>query len=153
MDVVEFYCKDCSKNFLLYAHLYDHISSDHNCDTYHFYCNSCHTMMNTLGSYFKHFGIVKNYFTFCESAYYHSKRINIVRALHFHSPSYTRIIESSYRPRIVVIDGLIGVGKSSICNYLQTHFTEQLDVFPEPVSEFQNLNGVNMLVSCYCCCC
>ncbi|XP_031639136.1 deoxynucleoside kinase-like, partial [Contarinia nasturtii] len=47
------------------------------------------------------------------------------------------------RPFTVLIEGNIGVGKSTFLQYFKQY--ETVEVIPEPVDAWQNLNGSNML--------
>lgn len=55
-----------------------------------------------------------------------------------------------HRPLTVAVEGNIGCGKSTFLDYCREK--SGVVVYPEPVGEWQNVNGFNLLVSIFLIC-
>lgn len=53
------------------------------------------------------------------------------------------VVYSQRKPFTILIEGNIGVGKSTLLNYFKQF--DQIEIVQEPVEKWQNLNGSNLL--------
>lgn len=57
------------------------------------------------------------------------------------------MMSSIQTPIIIAIEGNIGCGKSTLLQYLSEQFESLCTVLSEPINEWQNCKGTNLLVS------
>jgi len=50
---------------------------------------------------------------------------------------------------LISLDGSIGVGKSTLLSHIRKHYSKLCDITSEPVAEWQNFHGVNLLSKFY----